>query len=411
MKLRFDRKQLRILIACTLLYTIAYMNRLNLSAALDGIRNITGVSAARVGLLQTCFAVVYAAGQLVHGTVSDRADPKLYMNIGILGSAACNLCIGLCRSFEVTLVCCLVNGAFQSMLWAPIVRVLAAFYPEKEKRTRANFFLSMSLIAGNLAAWGLSAWLSARTDAFAGFTVPALIAIPVVILCDILFGDIRISSRSVPEKDAAKQAEGKRKNGASVPRLLFSGGLIWILLICVGHGFIRDSVTTWAPAILGQTAEKALSGALLIPCVNLFGLILGFIGELRLKNNDRLVLCLFYGLCAAGAAALCLLSGSGMLVTALLLGICCASMHAINPVLTGQIPMEYAGAGRVGLVTGLCDSLIYVGSALAGAVTGWLFENGGPERVYRIFIAVSVLSAAVCLILSRRRRAAGASLS
>ena len=41
------------------------------------------LSMARAGFLQTVFALVYATGQLVNGTVVDHVNPAKYMLVGI----------------------------------------------------------------------------------------------------------------------------------------------------------------------------------------------------------------------------------------------------------------------------------------------------------------------------------------
>ena len=61
--------QKKLLTVCVLLYTAAYFCRLNLSAALDGIMRATALPITKAGFLQTVFALVYAAGQLVNGAL------------------------------------------------------------------------------------------------------------------------------------------------------------------------------------------------------------------------------------------------------------------------------------------------------------------------------------------------------
>jgi predicted MFS family arabinose efflux permease len=61
--------------------------------------------------------------------------------------------------------------------------------------------------------------------------------------------------------------------------------------------------------------------------------------------------------------------------------------------LTGIIPLEYDRVGKTGLTAGLIDSLIYAGSALAGAVGGGLYEHMGSGALYASWIAAAVFSA------------------
>ena len=60
--------------------------------------------------------------------------------------------------------------------------------------------------------------------------------------------------------------------------------------------------------------------------------------------------------------------------------------------------MEYERAGRVGLVAGLVDCFIYLGSALAGTAAGTLSDSRGWGAVYSVWALVSALGAALAFI-------------
>ena len=79
-----------------------------------------------------------------------------------------------------------------------------------------------------------------------------------------------------------------------------------------------------------------------------------------------------------------------------------AILYGSNTLITTIIPMEYTDCGRVGLVAGLVDALIYVGSALAGTLTGWLHETTGAwTSVYLIWAAVAIVGAAGSILSAR----------
>lgn len=60
---RFSPIQRSTLLLCFFAYAAAYTGRLNLSAAIPGLRGGIAMSDAQAGLFQTVFALVYAAGQ------------------------------------------------------------------------------------------------------------------------------------------------------------------------------------------------------------------------------------------------------------------------------------------------------------------------------------------------------------
>ena len=91
MKSIFSAQQKRVLTMCVVMYTAAYVCRLNLSAALETMMRSLDLSMARGGMLQTLFAAIYATGQFVNGSIVDRVNPARHMLIGLTGTAACNL--------------------------------------------------------------------------------------------------------------------------------------------------------------------------------------------------------------------------------------------------------------------------------------------------------------------------------
>ena len=156
----FTRIQRRVVFACTLAYVVAYCNRFNLSAALEQLSAALQITPAQAGLLQTCFAVTYAVGQLVNGMVVDRVKPVRHMVTGVCIACACNILMGAVAVYPAMLVLSLLNGAGQSMLWTPIVRLLARFFPEERQRRRANMIFSFAVVIGHLAAWAASGVLA-----------------------------------------------------------------------------------------------------------------------------------------------------------------------------------------------------------------------------------------------------------
>ena len=78
---------------------------------------------------------------------------------------------------------------------------------------------------------------------------------------------------------------------------------------------------------------------------------------------------------------------------ALLMGLCCAANFGVNPLLNALIPMDYDKSGRVGLVAGLIDCFIYIGSALTGVAAGAVIDVVGWQGVYAMWIVGSAIGA------------------
>ena len=399
MNIRFSGRQRQVLTLCALMYMTAYLCRLTLSAALSGVMQALNLSMARGGMLQTVFAVIYASGQLVNGSLVDRVNPVRHLLLGLLGSALCNLAMGLCASYPAMLAVWSINAVFQSMMWTPVVRLLALYFQQQRERERANAVIAFMLIAGHFAAWAVSGFVSACSGWRLSFIAPAVIAF---LVCAAMLPLMR--GLDVSRQEAA--ARSQRPPHASSVQALLSTGFFFVLIACVLYGFIRDSVVTWAPTILsGISGGDAISSAaypLILPAINVLGVTLGVVVTRRGARPYSVVILMM------GAAILCsaaLLCTGGMLVTAALLGMICAAMYGANPMLTGLIPLEYDRIGKTSLTAGLIDSMIYAGSALAGVCSGSIFENRGAQMLYIFFILAGAASA-VLMLLSRQMSSA-----
>lgn len=124
----FSPKQRRLLIACCVAYTAAYICRTNMTPALEAIRADFDVSAARVGMLPTLFCIPYAAGQIATGYLADRFRARSLILIGLIGSALMNALFVVAPGLGMLMALWCLNGAFQSMIWTPIVRIFAVNY-------------------------------------------------------------------------------------------------------------------------------------------------------------------------------------------------------------------------------------------------------------------------------------------
>lgn len=398
MKVKFTASQTSVLWGMVLAYTGAYFCRLNLSAALGSIAQALVLTDAQAGMLQTCFAVVYAAGQLVNGALVDRVSPVRHMLLGMVGFACVNLLMSTATGFGMLMVLCLFNGAFQSMLWTPIVRLMALYFEGKRERSKANIFISLTLVMGHLGAWAISGFMASVFSWRMSFSVPAILAAVLIFVVRYLFRDVRAGAVAREEKQQRK-AGGK----GQLLSMFASTGFLFILVNCILYGFLRDGIVTWAPKLL-----SAMGGGidttvftLIIPIINTLGILAGKWLNMRGVSNNRMCIALMLMMSALFCAPLPL--SHQVVLTALLMGFTCAGLYGLNPLLTALVPLEYDRVGRIGLAAGLVDSFIYLGSALAGVLGGVISQTLGPNGLYLSWLITAVL-AAVCMLLSGGRR-------
>ena len=184
--------------------------------------------------------------------------------------------------------------------------------------------------------------------------------------------------------------------------MLLATGFFLVIVTCVLYGFIRDSVVTWTPTILaripGTDAVSSAAFTLILPAINIAGVLLGF--RLRRRGARPHGVVVLMMIAAMGCSA-ALIPEGGMLLTAVLLGFICAAMYGANTMLTGLIPLEYDRVGRTSLTAGMVDSFIYAGSALSGTLAGGIYETLGSDMLCGAWILAGGASAVLMHRASR----------
>ena len=386
----YSKAEKMIFFGCFFSYFFAYIGRLNLASALPEIMKTFSLTSAQAGLIQTVFAVVYAAGQLVNGLLTDRISARRHITLGLFLSGAFNLSFSFCTSYGQLLLLWALNGAAQSMLWTPIVKLIAEWFQGK-KRDTVSFFMCVTFILGHFVAWAISGVMASLFSWRLSFAVPA----------GILFLTALLSFLTLRDKDSAGAPAAPRaapeKTRMPLGTLLFGTGLWLTLLACLATGFAREGVMTWAPSIITELyGSGSLSAAvipLIIPLINLLGILFG--QALIRRANGRLnrVMQFLLALAAISAAALSILrNGQPALLLSFLLGVLCALMYSVSTMESVMVPLEYCDTGRVSFVAGLCDCMIYIGASLVSVLSGALQESAGQQAVYLSWAAAALIA-------------------
>ncbi len=395
----FSRFQWRIFIGCFVAYTGAYISRLNLSAALPTILTQFDITEVQAGLLQTVFALTYAGGQLVNGAIVDHINPRRFILIGLLSSAFCNFLFGSATAYWQLIVLWCLNGVAQSMIWTPIVKIISLCYVGKE-RQQVSFGMSMTLVLGHVLAWGVAGYMASRFAWRMSFFVPSVIT-GMIGICTYLL----LKQPTKVASDDNDLTDIKGEEPMPLGAMFLKTGLIGVLCFSLANGFVRDGIMTWAPTMLsaieGIDLKSVFGITLIIPGINLLGILFGRYCYKVCRGSARVSIGFMMAMSSIATLLLVFFGTSNGILCALLLGICCAFMFGINPILTTLVPMEYDKFRRVGLIAGMVDCFIYLGSSLAGVMTGALKAVYGWNSVYLLWILVALLAAGSILASHR----------
>jgi sugar phosphate permease len=414
--------QIRIFAACFIAYTAAYICRVNISVALPGIQESLGLSSTRAGLIGTSFFWIYAIGQLVNGYIGDQVSGRIFIFIGLITSVLINVLFGFSTSLIFMVLLWGANGIFQSMLWGPIVRILANWFPGR-KNASVAFGMSFSMIIGYLIAWGISGMIMERLGWRWAFWFPAGI---VTVLACVWYVMVRnkpsdIGMPAVHEEEPVEAAEtadlpGDHGKAGSMAFLkLISGtNLLFVAFAGITQGIIKDSISLWSPTLIMNTQNLSLKSTLavvlIIPVLNFLGILFaGWLNRL-LKYKEKITIMLLMIGSALASLGLVFFIETNTVLTIILISCASAFIFGANPAMTTIIPLSYREHRRVSSVAGFIDFSIYVGSGLAGAFTGFIADHYSWTNVFTMWFLVSLLGAlsmGICVFRESRASTAG----
>ncbi|MCR5042088.1 MAG: MFS transporter, partial [Clostridia bacterium] len=219
-----------------------------------------------------------------------------------------------------------------------------------------------------------------------------------------LFGFRKISSEdpAVMSRDSHDKPGEKPKLPA---KLLLRSGFILIALGIVMRGMLRDGITDWVPTFIRDTfdipGKYSILMAVSIPIVGVISLkVIGLINSKFVKDEVRAAGFTFL-VAVFCCAFLALFYDKNSFLTLIVSAVTVGAMHAINFFLICVVPARFEKYGMVATMSGLINSLTYVGSAAALYGFGAVSDKWGWNACVTSWVAVAVLGMLFCFFAVR----------
>lgn len=378
---KIEKTDIALFAICWLSYFFAYFGRMNYSACMAAIIAAEGFSKGMVGLVGTGLFITYGSGQIFSGFLGDYVAPRKMIVTGLVGSSISNLLMCLAPSLNFMIVAWCINGFMQSLLWSPIVRLFAQYFTTQVRGT-LGVYINSTVPVGTLATYGFTALILEVTGNwklvfFGSFIVVMITAVGWWIATGALLPRLTRVDTEVSAETAGKAVVVQK---APLGELVLSSGMVFMCLVLMMQGMLKEGITAWMPSLMGEKFEVgttlAIVSTALIPMFNIIGISIAAAARKKIGDEVR---CSFF-LFVAGTVALVILYATsfiGLLPMFVFFSIATTIMMAVNTVYVGVVPGYFAKKGRSSSVSGILNAFVNLGIATSMFATGAFSEAFG----------------------------------
>jgi len=397
--------QKKILITSWITYASFYLLRVNMSVAIPGIIKDFGISKTEMGSVLTALFIAYAVGQFVNGQFGDNFSAKWLVAIGLFTSTLINFIFGYTNGILLIMILLWgLNGFFQSMGWAPTVKIVASWFPS-HKRGKASGILGSSYQIGNAVSWLLAGFVAGHFGWRFIFWVPAVFTLL------ILIGWVNRLEEKAEDKgfepvEITRKANGFRDTISSTVRnrKIWTVALGLFSLNIVRYGFID-----WTPTYFFEVQKAAISAAayktLIFPIAGSIGsLTAGWISDKFFRGRRApmaVVMLVLLGLAALYFPHIPKQNWVLSLVVLAIIGFLTFGPHMM---MVTALPMDLGTKEMAASVTGFIDGWGYIGASLTGVGTGFLLDHLGWNAAFYFWVSGAFLAAILMATLWNHQR-------
>jgi OPA family glycerol-3-phosphate transporter-like MFS transporter len=426
----YRKRRLMNWIPLGLAYSFLYFGRYNLSA-IAGELDKAGILAKSVfNEIDGVGAWVYGIAFLINGPITDRYGGRLTMLLATGGSALVN--VGMALTFQGAagaeanpealkqrlLLLNALNMYFQSFGAVSIVKVNAPWFHVRERGVLGGLF-GILISLGLYFSYDWSLALARGLSIPFAFWVPAIVLVGCVASTFLLVRDAP-SKAGFADFDTGDATSGQTEvlSLGEVARRMFSQRVIWIIVaIEFCSGFLRQAVMKqyrlYAKAIEGDSFVYENWGMLLCIAGILGGVFAGFISDHVFSSRRGPVSSVLYaGLTIGVLAAMFSLGHPALGWTVVFMSLCVIGVHGM---LSGTASMDFGGTKNAGVVTGIIDGFVYLGTGTQAFYyarslpTGDAAHDAANWEVWpRAMLPVALLGLALCATIWNARPKPGA---
>jgi len=333
--------------------------------------------AKTLGNMSSVFFAMYGIGQLINGILGERVRIQYMAGGGLLCSALCIMVLLLSRSPAVVIPVWGLFGLALAMLYGPIVKTVS----ENMSETAIRFtmvFISFSAYAGVSLSGFAAAFFPTWQGAFLSSAVfLAILGIASLVLFPVMehkgwISFKREKTEQIPAKEFIRQ--------------MLKYGVVFMGIVTALTGTVRNAVLFWMPTYMieyltfpPETAAVLFSSITLVQMSSKLLALLLY--RLFRQNIYRMTTVMFL---ISGISFLGMFKFSHAWVNLCFFVVVILATYCIETLTWVVYCPGFRTVGKVSVVTGLLDSISYLGATIANLV----FSNASVSIGWRNMILI-----------------------
>lgn len=394
-------------------YAAFYLVRNTLALAIpDLLKEYPQYSKAMLGTAMTGLSIAYGVSKFLMGSVSDRSNPRYFLPLGLLLSAAIIFASGTMKwiysSLALVVVLQTANGWVQGMGWPPCGKTMVHWWSTKERGLTVSTWNVAHNVGGALVANLALLGVAIFGDWGAKFYFNAVIAGAIAVGSFFLLRDTPQSCGLPPveeyRNDYPPEYNEDYERVLGFKEIFFGYVLTnrYLWAIAVANAFVyfvRYGVVNWIPTYLetakGFSFKESSTAWALYEYAAIPGTIAcGWISDRWFKARRAPANILFMALTLVAVIVYWLnIRGPLWIDYAALIAI---GFLIYGPIMIiGLHALDLVPKKAAGTAAGFTGFFGYVfGSAIAGTGVGWIADRWGWNGVFVTMVACCVLTMA-----------------
>jgi MFS transporter, OPA family, sugar phosphate sensor protein UhpC len=397
----YRHHRMRVLVAITLGYGLAYTCRLALSVVKQPLIDAGIFTPIELGFIGAALFYAYAIGKLTNGFLSDHANMKVFFAFGLLMSALLNVGMGFSTVLVVSMALWALNGWFQGFGAPAGIVTLANWFSNRERGRYYGIWstahsigegLTFVVVAGMVAAWG---WRF-------GFWGPGLLCVLVAFGVYWLMQD-RPRTLGLPEVNDWHNDHWqpvRRQSTANLWKMqlsILALPSIWILALASATNYVvRYAINSWGILYLQEGRGYSLVEAGTLLMVNTIAgiagcIAFGFISD-KVFNARRPPANLLFAIVEIIALYLIFFGPRNTPMLFFAFALYGIGLNGLVTSLGGLFGVDIAPKRAAGAIMGFIGVFSYIGAGIQENVSGYLIQQGmtlaNGERIYDFSTAI-----------------------